>query len=125
MLELLTQLRRLLEARQRHKRAADSRGTSTQMAEVFRCLLQILNRHEQCPDAQEAAVTKRNMQAEDLWELPIRYEMSENISKYYKLYIFQHATRFDISIPCVYQYDTKHLETEIENANNKNVSSVR
>ncbi|KAK2171135.1 hypothetical protein NP493_1099g00004 [Ridgeia piscesae] len=84
VLELLSQLRRLLEARQRHKRAADSRGTNTPMAEVLRCLLQILNRHEQCPDAEEAAITKRNMQAEDLWELPIRYEMSENISKFYK-----------------------------------------
>jgi len=95
------------------------------MAEVLRCLLQILNRHEQCPDAEEAAVTKRNMQAEDLWELPIRYEMSENISKFYKLYVFQHATRFVISIWYVYQCDTKTLETETENANNNNVSSVR
>ncbi|KAI0226778.1 Zinc metalloproteinase dpy-31 [Lamellibrachia satsuma] len=55
VLELLAQLRRLLEKRQRYRRAADSGETSVPMADVVKCLQQLLGRGEHDRDDQKVA----------------------------------------------------------------------
>ena len=83
-------MRRILEKRLRNRRDADSDGRRAQLVDVAKCLLHLLNeehpgREGTITQLRDLTVNKRKMKADDRWELPIKYEISETMSKY-KLY---------------------------------------
>ena len=87
VLELLADVRRILEKRLRTRRDADSDGRRAQLKEVVKCLLHLLNeehlgQNDTITQLRDLTVTKRKMKADDRWELPIKYEISETMSKY-------------------------------------------